>query len=317
MIYNTYGPPDVLQLQELEKTVPKDHEVLIKVHASSVTTADTMMRRGDTFLSRVILGLTRPATKYRILGTELSGIVESVGSKVSRFKPGDQVYGFRGFGTGVYAEYKCMGEKASLAMKPYNVSHKEAVALVDGATTALFFLKQKGGIRSGDKVLINGASGSIGTYAVQLAKYYGAEVTGVCSAINMELVKALGADHVVDYTCEDFTQHEGRYDIIFDTVGKSTFMRCKRALKPRGRYLVTVAGFVPLLQTLWTRLSGGKRAILAMSVNKNRELEIIRGLVEEEKIKAIIDREYPLEDLTEAHRYVETGRKRGNVVVKI
>ena len=207
IVYKKYGSPDVLESMDLEKPTPKPNEVLIRVFASTVTTADCMMRRGDTILSRLLLGLRKPKGKYRILGTEFSGMIEAAGSKVKKFKPGDEVYAFRGFGTGCYAQYKCMNENGSLAIKPGNMEFHEAASVVDGASTALFFLKEKANIQKGQKVLINGASGSIGTFAVQLAKYFGAEVTGVCSTKNIELVKSLGADKVVDYTKEDFTRN--------------------------------------------------------------------------------------------------------------
>ena len=243
IVYERYGPPEVLQPQEVEKPAPKDNEVLIKVYTTTATAAEGMMRSGKPYWGRIILGLVKPSKKYRILGLELAGEIEAVGKDVSRFKPGDQVYGFRGFGTGALAEYKCMAEKESLALKPANLTYEEAAAVVDGATTALFFLRDKANIQRGQKVLIIGASGSIGTYAVQLASYFGAEVTGVCSTTNLELVKSLGADRVIDYTQEDFTQSSETYDIIFDTVGKSSFSRCKGSLKKNGCYLPTVGLF--------------------------------------------------------------------------
>ena len=237
-----------LNYLDVEKPTPEPNEVLIKVYATTVTTADCMMRRGDTVLSRILLGLIKPKKKFQILGTEFSGKVEAVGSKVKKFKPGDEVYAFRGFGTGCYAQYKCMNENGSLAIKPNNMEFPEAASVVDGATTALFFLKEKANIQKGQKVLINGASGSIGTFAVQLAKYFGAEVTGVCSTKNIELVKSLGADKVVDYTKEDFAKTGDTYDIIFDTVGKSSFGHCKKALKSKGKYIVTVMTLKIILQ---------------------------------------------------------------------
>jgi NADPH2:quinone reductase len=237
IIYKKYGSPDVFETSNVEKPTPEANEVIIRVYATTVTTADCMMRRGDTVLSRLLLGLIRPRKKFQILGTEFSGKIEATGSKVKKFKPGDEVYAFRGFGTGCYAEYKCMSENGSLAIKPCNMSFEEAASVVDGATTALFFLKEKANIKKGHKVLINGASGSIGTFAVQLAKYFGAEVTCVCSTKNIELVKSLGADKVVDYTKEDFTRTCDTYDIIFDTVGKSSFAQSRRALVTKGKYI--------------------------------------------------------------------------------
>jgi NADPH:quinone reductase-like Zn-dependent oxidoreductase len=318
IIYTKYGPPDVLQLVEVEKPTPRDNEVRIRVCATSVTAADTMMRRGDTFLSRIVLGLTKPRRRFEILGTELAGIIESVGKDVKRFRIGDQVYGFRGFGTGVYAEYKCMLEKGSLALKPVNTTYEEAVTLVDGPTTALYFLKDRANIRSGDKVLVIGASGSIGTSAVQLAKYFKAEVTGVCSTENLELVKSLGADKVIDYTKEDFTRNGETYDLIFDTAGKSSFSQCKGSLNENGRYLLTTGNMLTnYVQALWTSMIGGKRFIFGMSIDKTKSLIFLKELVEEGIIKPVIDRRYQLDQIAEAHQYVEKGHKKGNVVITV
>lgn len=317
VVYKNYGSPDVLEQRDIEKPIPKANEVLIKVKATTVTTADCMMRSGDTFLSRILLGFIRPKKKYQILGTEFSGIIESIGYKVKKFKPGDEIYAFRGFGTGCYAEYKCMSENSSIALKPKNMTFLEAASVVDGATTALFFLKKKASLQKGQKVLINGASGSIGTFAVHLAKYFGAEVTGVCSTKNIELVKSLGADAVVDYTKEDFTKVSKKYDIIFDTVGKSSFSHCKNTLKTNGKYLATVMTLKLIFQTLWTKFGSKKKVIFAMSVNKVEALNFIKTLIEKGKIKTLIDKKYTIEELPEAHAYVERGHKRGNVVIEI
>jgi len=317
IIYKKYGSPDVFELLDMEKPVPRPGEVLIKVLATTVTTADCMMRRGDTFLSRILLGLFRPGKKYQILGTEFAGIIEAVGNNVKKFKPGDQVYAFRGFGTGCYAQYKCMDKNGSIAVKPAKMTFNEAASVVDGATTALFFLKEKAGIQQGQKVLINGASGSIGTFAVQLAKYFGAEVTAVCSTRNIELVKSLGADITVDYSKDDFTKMVDKYDIIFDTVGKSSFGKCKKALKNNGKYVVTVMNFKVILQSLLTRRGDKKKVVFAMSLNKAESLNFIRTLIDEDKLKTIIDRQYTLEEMEEAHTYVEKGHKKGNVVVSV
>jgi NADPH:quinone reductase-like Zn-dependent oxidoreductase len=318
VLYKEYGPPHVLQLVEVEKPTPKEDEVRIRICATSVTAADTMMRRGDTFLSRIVLGLTKPAKRFQILGTELAGIIESVGKDVRRFKEGDQVYGFRGFGTGVYAEYKCMPEKGSLALKPVNTTYEEAAALVDGPTTALYFLKDRANIQRGDKVLIIAASGSIGTSAVQIARYFKAEVTGVCSRTNLELVKSLGADKVIDYTREDFTKNGETYDIIFDTAGKSSFSRCKGSLNKNGRYLITTGNMLAIYsQALWTSMIGGRRLIAGMSIEKTESLTFLKELVEAEIIKPVIDKGYPLEQIAEAHQYVEKGHKKGNIVITV
>jgi NADPH2:quinone reductase len=317
IVYKKYGSPCVFEPMNLEKPVPEPGEVLIKVNATTVTTADCMMRRGDTLLSRILLGFTRPKNKFQILGTEFSGIIEAVGNKVKKFKPGDEVYAFRGFGTGCYAQYKCMNENGSLAIKPGNMNFPEAASVVDGATTALFFLKEKAKIQKGQKVLINGASGSIGTFAVQLAKYFGAEVTGVCSTKNIELVKSLGADRVVDYTQEDFIKTGDTYDIIFDTVGKSSFENCREALITGGKYISTVMSLKIVLQSLITKFGNEKKVIFAMSLNKAEALNFIRALIEEGKLKTIIEKQYPLEELSLAHEYVEKGHKRGNVVITV
>jgi len=316
--YTEYGPPDVLHLEEVEKPAPKNNEVLIRIYATTVTPSDGLMRSGESFTGRIILGLGKPRKRFKILGTELAGEIESVGGDVKRFKKGDQVYGFRGFGTGTYAEYKCMSEKGSLAIKPANLTYEEAAAIVDGATTALFFLRDIAHIHSGHKVLIIGASGSIGTSAVQLAKYFGTEVTGVCSTANLELVKSLGADRVIDYTKEDFTQSGETYDIIFDTVGKSSFSRCKSSLKKNGRYLLTTGNMLAnYVLTLWTSMTGGKKFIYALSIEKTEALIFLKELIEAGKLKAVIDRCYPLEQVAEAHRYVEQGHKKGNVIITV
>lgn len=317
MIYKKYGSPAVLHACDLKKPEPKNNEVLIKVMATTVTTADCMMRRGDTLFSRLMLGFTRPRKRYQTLGIELSGRIVSTGKKVSRFKVGDEIYGFRGFGTGCYAEYKCMSENGSISLKPENMNFAESASIVDGATTALFFLRQKANLRKGQHVLINGASGSIGTFAVQLAKYFGAKVTGVCSTKNIEYVKSLGADHVVDYTRQDFANTGDKYDIIFDTVGKSSFAHCKPALKDGGKYVVTVMNLKRLAQTVFTKIFSDKKVIFAMSVNKNDELKYIKDLIERGHLRTIIDRKYSFHELPEAHEYVDKGHKRGNVVIEM
>ena len=315
VIYTEYGPPEVLQLKEIEKPVPGRSEVLIKVHATTVTSADCLMRKADTFMSRLFLGPKKPRRK--ILGVELAGEIESAGKDVKWFRKGDQVYGFTGFGLGAYAEYSVMPDKGSLVHKPSAISYSDAAALTDGPTTALFFLRDKANIRRGQKALIIGASGSIGTSAVQIAKYFGAEVTGVCSTANLELVKSLGADKVIDYTKEDFASNGETYDIIFDTVSKSSFSHCKGSLNKNGCYLVTVGGFMSYVLTLWTSIRGGRKYIYGMSIEKMKALNFINELIEKGKLKAVIDRSYPLEQIAEAHKYVEQGHKRGNVVINI
>ncbi len=321
IVYTKYGSADVLHLQEVEKPTPKDNEVLIKVHASSVTAGDCNARGfvfvppGFGFLSRVMFGLRKP--KQPILGTELSGEIVQVGKDVKLFKQGDQIFGISEK-FGAYAEYACMAEDASLVMKPANLTCAEAAAIPFGASTALYFLRDMAKLQSGKKVLIISASGCTGVYAVQLAKYYGAEVTGVCSTRNLEMVLSLGADHAIDYTKEDFTQNGEIYDVIFDMVpGKSSFSRYKSSLKPNGLYLAGAGGLNVFAQMAWTSLTGGKKVIAGMAPHRVEDLVFLKGLLETGKLKPVIDRHYPLEQTAEAHRYADTGRKRGSVVITI
>ena len=310
------GPPEeVLHLKEVEKPVPQDHEVLIRIYAAQVTAQDPGMRGMRGFSGR---GNTREP----IPGHDLAGEIEAVGKDVKRFREGDQVFGFTGwFSPGACAEYKCMPEKGVLAIKPANMTFEEAVTIPYGGLTALPFLRDTGRIRSGCKVLIYGASGAVGTAAVQLAKYFGAQVTGVCSTANLELAKVLGADQVVDYTKEDFTQSGETYDIIFDTVAKSSFSRCKGSLMKRGVYLTTVPTSEIILDMLQTLASGKKAKFAPMGLRSAKkateDLIILKELVEAGKLKAVIDGVYPLERIAEAHRYVETGHKKGNVVITV
>lgn len=313
--YEKYGDPEVLEFQEFKKPFPKDNEVLIKVYSTSVTNADCLMRKADSFVSKIFLGFRKPRKK--ILGSELSGKIEAIGKDVKRFKVGESVYGFTGFGLGAYSEYKCMPENGSLVSKPQNINYTESVVLVDGASTALFFLRDKGKIKQGDNVLIIGASGSIGSYAVQIAKYFEATVTGVCSTHNIEFVKSIGADTIIDYKQEDFTKGEKTYDIIFDTAAKSSFSKCKRLLNPKGKYLVTMIKLKPLFQTLWTKLFSSKKVIFAMSINKTHSLEFIKELVEKERLKPIIDKIFPFDKMIDAHKYAENKHNAGNVAVSL
>ena len=313
IIYTKFEPPGVLHLQEVEKPTPKANEVLIRIVATTVVKEDPDMRASPGFN-----GLLKP--RNPILGQELAGEIESIGKDVTRFKPGDQVFGFDMFGA--YAEYKCMPENGVLAIKPANMSYEEAASVPNGALTALPFLRDKANIQNGQTALIYGASGSVGAAAVQLAKYYGAEVTGVCSTANLEWVKSLGSDQVIDYTREDFTENGKTYDIIFDTVGKRSFSQCKGSLTDEGIYLATVPTPAMMLQALWPAKRGSKKvkfvaAGLRPAREKIKDLVFLTELIEAGKIKPVIDRCYPLEQAAEAHRYVEQGHKKGNVVITV
>ncbi|MFY9638068.1 MAG: NAD(P)-dependent alcohol dehydrogenase [Methanobacterium sp.] len=319
VICTKYGPPEVLQLRKVEKPVPKDNEVLIKVHSTTVTSADIRIRGFRVPLSfwlpaRIALGFRSPKTD--ILGAELAGEIESVGKDVKKFNAGDQVFAYPGHQGGGYAEYTCMREDSAIAIKPKNLTYEEATAVPFGGNTALNFLKQAN-IKEGEKVLIYGASGSVGTYAVQLAKYFGAEVTGVCSTSNIELVKSLGADMVIDYTKEDFSKNGENYDIIFDTVGKSSISDCMKSLKKEGIYLQAVATPTTSLQMRWASIRNSKTLIGGTAVPKAENLDFLKELVESGDIKPVIDRKYPLEQIIEAHRYVDKGHKKGNVVITV
>ncbi|MBX3273848.1 MAG: NAD(P)-dependent alcohol dehydrogenase [Sandaracinaceae bacterium] len=316
-VYERYGPPSVLEVREVRAPEPRDHEVRVAVAASTATAACQMMRRGDTLMARVVLGALRPRRRFRVLGIEIAGTVERVGRRVTRFAPGDRVFGFTGFGSGGYAEYVCLHEDASLARAPDGLSHEEACSLVDGPTTGLYFLRERARLRAGERVAVIGASGSLGTAAVQLARAFGAEVTAVCSGRNAELVRSLGAHHVVDYTREDYAARTGAYDVVFDTIGAGTFARARRALTPRGRYLVTVGGFSLFLRDAWSRVFGRQKLVFGMSIEKKAALAEVSALVARGALRPVIDRRYPLAEIAEAHRYVETGRKRGNVVIDI
>lgn len=293
VVYEKYGPPDVLQLKDIAKPVPKDNEVLVKVHATTVTAGDWRMRKADPFLARLFNGLFKPR-RVKILGFELAGVVEETGKAITLYKKGDPVFAFCGFKFGAYAEYKCLPENDLIALKPSNMTFEEAATVPIGGLTALRFLK-KAGIKAGDHVLIYGASGSVGTFAVQLAVHWGALVTAVCSTANLELVRSLGASTVVDYTREDFSKIPARFDVVFDAVGKASGRACKSLLKPAGKYV---------------SVRGSAKA-------SADDLSTLKDLIEAGKLRTVIDRVYTLEQIREAHAYVEQFRKRGNVVVRV
>ncbi len=328
IVWTQYGPPDVLRLEEVAKPAPQDNEILIRIHATTITVGDIWARNFKeitvrefsmpAFLwlpSRLYFGLSKP--RLKILGAEFAGEVEAVGKKVTKFSRGDQVFGYRGQNMGANAEYLCMREDAPVAPMPVNMTYEQAAGVPYGAMTALNLLR-KADIRPGQKILINGASGGIGSAAVQLAKtHFGAEVTGVCSTPKVEFVKALGADKVIDYTKEDFTQSGETYDVIFDILGKSSFSRCRGSLTQNGRYLLASFKTRQLFQMLWTSLRGGKKVICAMAPTSAKDLHFIRELVEAGKFTAIIDKRFPLAQTAEAHRYVEAGHKKGTVVITL
>lgn len=298
VIFTKSGPPDVLQLKKIEKPIPDDNEILIKVHATSVNSGDVNLRSFKSqflfwLLMRILYGLKKP--KRLILGSALSGEIESVGKNVMRFKKGDKVFGSTGMKFGANAEYVSIPENGVVALKPTSISHEEAAAIPFGALTALFYLR-KANIQQGQKVLINGASGSVGTFAVQLAKYFGAEITGVCSSKNFELVKSLGADKVIDYKQEDFTEREEQYDIIFDVAGKSSLSDCQKVLAPNGSFISTKKG---------------------LAKESTDDFNFLKDLIEKGRLKVVIDKTFPLEQIAEAHRYAETGQKSGNLAITI
>ena len=314
IVYTKYGPPEVLQLKEVPKPTPKDDEVLIRMHATTVNRTDCAFLRAKPSFVRLVSGLFRP--KRTILGDEFAGEIEAVGRDVKSFMNGDRVFGFSGVSFGAHAEYMTMPEQGMLTAIPVNMTYEEAAPSTEGAHYALNDIR-KADVRSGQRVLINGATGAIGSAAVQLAKYRGAEVTAVCDTKNVELVRSLGADKVIDYTEEDFTKSDGDYDLVFDAVGKSSFGACKRLLKPGGIYCSAELGFLyqNLFLALWTSIFGSRKVIFPIPKDTKEDMLFFKELIEARKFRPVIDRRYPLEQIVEAYRYVEKGQKTGNVVI--
>lgn len=314
--YKTYGGPEVLNVEAVETPMPAENEILIRVKATTVTSVDCTFRAGKAIAARMFTGLTKP--KNHILGSEFSGIVEEVGKKVTFFKKGDRVFGGA---EKSHAEYVCVKEDAAIAEIPEGMPFEEVAAVPYGVLTALPFLRDTGSIKAGDRVLVNGASGSVGSYAVQLAKYYGANVTGVCSTANVEMVKSLGADHVIDYKKEDFTASSETWDIIFDAIGKSSFSKSKRALTENGIYMTTVMSASIQFDMLRTAFTSQKAKLSLTGLRKpeemRKDLEFVRGLLDEGKINVMIDQVYPFEEIQKAHEYVDKGHKKGNVVIRV
>jgi len=312
--YTQYGSPQVLQLKDVQKPIPKDYEILVKIKATAVNSGDIRLRKADPFAVRFIFGLTKPAT--HILGVVYSGEVESIGKNITLFKVGDLVFGHTDMKCGAYAAYKSVPENGSVALKPTNCSHAEAAVIPFGGTTALHFLK-KANIKSGQKVLINGASGAMGTAAVQLAKYFGATVTGVCSTANIELVKSLGADEVIDYTTEDFTNNGVIYDVIFDTVNKLSITDSLKCLHKKGTLILGASLLKETFHGMWIAMSSSRKVLYGPISHNAAAIVFLKELTEAGKLKPVIDRTYSLEQMSEAHTYVEKGHKKGNVAIEV
>jgi NADPH:quinone reductase-like Zn-dependent oxidoreductase len=314
IVYTQYGLPEVLQVKEVEKPIPQNNEILLSVKATAVNSGDVRLRKADPFAVRFFLGLLKP--KINILGAVFSGEIESVGAAVTLFKVGDQVFGHTDMKFGAYAEYKCFPEVGSLAIKPNNLTHTEAAVIPFGGTTALHFIK-KANITQGQKILIVGASGAVGSAAIQLAKSFGAIVTGVCSTRNIELVKSIGADNVIDYTTEDFTQNGETYDVIFDTVKTISVSRSLKSLNQNGIMILSAAGISEMFQGLWISMTSNRKVITGVINHKAEDIIFLKELIEAGKFKPVIDRIYKLEQIVEAHAYVEKGHKKGNVAIEV
>jgi NADPH:quinone reductase-like Zn-dependent oxidoreductase len=319
VIYEKYGPPEVLQLREIAKPLPRRSEVLIKIHATTVSAADWRVRSltvptGFGLIARLVLGISKP--RQPILGTELAGEIEAVGADVTGFNAGDRVFAYSGMRMGAHAEFTCFPENGALALIPTNLSYEQAAALSFGGATALDFFR-RGKLHRGESVLINGASGSVGTAAVQLARHFGAQVTAVCSGANAQLVRSLAAAHVIDYSKEDFTHNGQTYDVIMDTAGTAPYARCKHSLKDGGRLLLVLAGLPAMLPIPWVALTSDKKIIAGPTPERAGDLQLLAKLAQAGEFRPVIDRRYPLEQIVEAHRYVDSGRKKGNVVITL
>ena len=322
ILHARYGSPDLLRFEEVARPVPRDKEVLIKVHATTVSTGDCNMRN-FTFVTKSMLpmaklmfGIGKP-WKERILGTELAGEIVGTGKAVTRFKSGDQVFGSTGIAGGGHAQYACLHEDAALAIKPDSLNWEDAVAIPFGANTSLSYLRDLGKIQNAHKLLIIGASGSIGSAGVQLGKHFGATVTAVCSGANVDLVKSLGADEVIDYTRKDFTRNAETHDLIFDVVGATTFDSCKHLLAPQGIFLSCIMGLPDVARSLWTAVTGGKKMRGGVAINNPERMAFIAELAASGKLKPVIDSHYPLQQIAHAFRHVERGHKKGNVVITV
>ncbi len=319
IIWTKYGPPDGLQLREVEKPTPKDNEVLIKIHAATVSAADCELRAFKGFTAlwlplRIYFGFFKP-TRIKILGQELSGVIEAIGKDVSKFKVGDPVVAWPALRLGSYAEYNCLSEGATMAIKPANITHAEAAPVIVGGLEAWQYLH--GNIQPGQKVLIIGAGGSIGTFGVQIAKHFGAEVTAVDSGGKFDMLRSIGADHLIDYTKEDFTTSGQTFDVIFDAPGKTSYSRCKKLLKPEGKFLSANPGFSDQIRAMWNVFIRRKGVAQETRIQLSNPLISVLKLLEEGKIKTVIDRTYPIEEIAEAHRFGETGQKKGNIVILV
>jgi NADPH:quinone reductase-like Zn-dependent oxidoreductase len=322
ILHSQYGSPDLLQFKEVDRPAPKDNEVLIATHATTVSTGDcnirnfTFVTKSMRPIAKLMFGIGKP-WKARILGTELAGEVEGTGQHVTRFKKGDRVIASTGMAGGGHAQYACLPETGAVVIKPDSLSWEEAVAIPFGANTALFYLRHLGKIQAGQDIVIIGASGAVGSAAVQLAKHFGATVTGICSAANIALVKSLGADTVIDYTKEDFTKNGRTYDLIFDVVGATTFDRCRHSLKPDGVFLQNIMELSDVIRVLWTSITGRKKIKGGVAIGNQKGMRLIAELAAAGTLKPVIDRSYPLEQTAEAFKYVEQGHKKGNVVITV